>query len=210
MVGYRDRIDAGRVLAGLLEHHAGSGALVLGIPRGGVVVAAEIASALTVPLGVLTAVKVRAPNSSELAIGALTPEGPVLLDPDLVRRLAVEAATLERLVSAARAEAVRRQSVFGPVPSLAGRLVIVADDGVATGSTFRAALAHTVAASAARVVVAVPVGPPETIDRLAAEADEVVCPLRPRWFGAVGEFYEDFAAVEDGAVLDLLRRCGTG
>lgn len=204
VAGYRHRREAGRVLAGLLEHLAGRDALVLGIPRGGVMVAAEIASALDSDLGVLTAVKVRAPQNPELAVGAVAPDGIPLLDTGLIERLHIDDATRARIVADAIAEVRRRQAVFGPVAPIEGRTVVVTDDGVATGATLRAALAHVARGGPSRLVCALPVGPPETIFALAAEVDEMVCPLQPRWFGAVGEFYEDFTQVSDAEVLALL------
>lgn len=192
------------MLGGLLEHLAGLEPLVLGIPRGGVVVAAEIAAALSGGLGVLTAVKVRAPHNPELAVGAVTPDGVARLDLALLDALGVDAGARHRIVAEAIAEVHRRQEVFGPVPEMQGRVVVVTDDGVATGATLGAALDHVARAGPARLVCALPVGPPETVATLAASVDEMVCPLQPRWFGAVGEFYEDFAQVSDAAVLGLL------
>ena len=192
------------MLVGLLEHLGGRHPLVLGIPRGGVVVAAVIAAALDGDLGVLTAVKVRAPRNPELAVGAVTPDGIPLLDSGLMSALGLDAATRDRVVADAVAEVRRRQELFGPVPDVSGRTVVVTDDGVATGATLRAALAHVSRGGPGRLVCALPVGPPDTIAGLAAEADEMICPLQPRWFGAVGEFYEDFAQVTDAQVLALL------
>jgi len=204
VAGYRHRRESGSVLAGLLEHLAGVHPLVLGIPRGGVVVAAEIAAALNGELGVLTAVKVRAPRNPELAVGAVAVDGVALLDAELLVRLGVDAKTSDRIVAEAVEEVRRRQQAFGPVPAVAGRVVVVTDDGVATGATLRAALAQVARGEPKRLVCAVPVGPPETIATIAAMADEVVCPLQPRWFGAVGEFYEDFAQVGDEEVRGLI------
>ncbi|MBI5157233.1 MAG: phosphoribosyltransferase [Acidimicrobiia bacterium] len=204
MAGYRHRREAGVVLAGLLEHLAGGDPLVLGGPRGGVVVAAELASALRGDLGVLTAVKVRAPRNPELAVGAVAVDGIPLLDAELLVRLGVDAATCDRIVADAVDEVGRRQQAFGPVPPMADRVVVVTDDGVATGATLRAALAQAARGEPRHLVCAVPVGPPETIAALAVMVDELVCPLQPRWFGAVGEFYEDFAQVGDEEVRALL------
>ncbi|MEK7252236.1 MAG: phosphoribosyltransferase family protein [Actinomycetota bacterium] len=204
MAGYRHRIEAGRVLAGFLEHLVGRDPLVLGIPRGGVVVAAEIAKALNGELGVLTAVKVRAPRNPELAVGAVTPDGVPLLDTRLIERLGIDDATRDAIVGDAVAEVRRRQAVFGPVGAIEGRTVVVTDDGVATGATLRAAIAHVTRCTPSYLVCALPVGPPDTIAAIAAGVDEMVCPLQPRWFGAVGEFYDDFAQVNDAEVLALL------
>jgi predicted phosphoribosyltransferase len=192
------------VLAGLLGHLAGSDPLVLGIPRGGVVVAAVIARALGGELGVLTAVKVRAPHNPELAVGAVTPDGAAHLDESLLAALGVDESARQLVVAAAVAEVQRRQAVFGPVPTTTGRTVVVTDDGVATGATLRAALDHAARSGPARLVCALPVGPPETIAGLASVVDEMVCPLQPRWFGAVGEFYADFSQVSDAEVLALI------
>ncbi len=177
---------------------------MLGIPRGGVVVAAEIARSPSGELGVLTAVKVRAPRNPELAVGAVTPDGVPLLDDRLIARLGIDDATRERIVGEAVAEVRRRQDVFGPVGLIEGRTVVVTDDGVATGATLRAAIAHVTRCSPSHLVCALPVGPPETIAAIASLVDEMVCPLQPRWFGAVGEFYADFAQVSDAEVLAVL------
>ena len=189
----------------MLSPLAGSRPLVLGVPRGGVVVAAEIAAALEGELGVLTAVKVRAPHNPELAVGAVTPDGAARLDENLVRSLEIDAATRDRIVATAVDEARRRQKVFGAVQDMAGRVVVVVDDGVATGATVAAALQRARRAGPERLVCALPVGPPVTVNALAVLADEMVCPLRPRWFGSVGEFYADFAQVTDDEVRRLLR-----
>lgn len=177
---------------------------MLGIPRGGVVLAAEIARALHGELGVLTAVKVRAPRNFELAVGAVTPDGIPLLDTRLIDRLEIDEATRDAIVGEAVAEVRRRQEVFGPVGPIEGRTVVVTDDGVATGATLRAAIAYVTRCSPSHLVCALPVGPPETIAAIAGSVDEMVCPLQPRWFGAVGEFYDDFAQVTDAEVLALL------
>lgn len=205
MSGYRDRGHAGQVLAGLLSPLAGSRPLVLGVPRGGVVVAAAIATALGGELGVLTAVKVRAPHNPELAVGAVTPDGTARLDERLLRSLQIDAAARDRIVATAVDEARRRQEVFGEVPAMSGRVVVVVDDGVATGATVAAALQQARSAGPSRLWCALPVGPPVTVNALAVLADEMVCPLQPPWFGSVGEFYRDFGQVTDEAVRALLR-----
>lgn len=178
--------------------------LVLGIPRGGVVVAAPVAAAIDGDLAPITAVKIRAPHHPELAIGAVAPDGIPLVDRDLVDRLGLDAGVVAAQTAAAHAEVIRRQAVFGAVPAVTGRVTVIVDDGVATGATLRAALGHVRRAGPVRLVCALPVGPPEVLDRLAAEVDDLVCPLRPRWFSAVGEFYGDFPQVDDGEVLALL------
>ncbi len=208
MSGYRDRAEAGRALAGLVRPLVSPDAvpLVLGIPRGGMVVAAGVAAAVGGELAPIVAVKVRSPSNREFAIGAVTPDGVPLLDDAVVIRLGLSDAAVTRQVAEAHREVVRRQDVYGAVPEAAGRLTVVVDDGVATGATLRAALAHVRRRQPSRLVCATPVGPPETLDVIAAVVDDLVCPLRPRWFGAVGEFYASFPQVEDAEVLALLGR----
>ncbi|WKZ82526.1 MAG: phosphoribosyltransferase family protein [Acidimicrobiia bacterium] len=203
---FEDRRHAGRLLGSLLSHLAGTRPVVLGIPRGGVVVAAEIADALGGSLGALVAVKVRAPFNQELAIGAVAPGAEPTLDRGLLDRLGLSPADCDRAVEVAVAEASRRQSVFGAVPPLEGATIVVADDGVATGATLEAALGRARGGRPDRLVCAIPVGPPDTVARLAALVDEMVCPLQPARFGAVGEFFEDFGQVPDDEVLSLLGR----
>lgn len=180
--------------------------MVLGIPRGGIVVAAEIADALEGTLAALVAVKVRAPFNQELAIGAVAPDAEPTLDRGLLDRLGLSPAECDQAVAVAVSEASRRQSVFGAVPPLEGATVVVADDGVATGATLEAALGRALAGRPARLVCAIPVGPPDTVARLTPLVDEMVCPLQPGYFGAVGEFFEDFTQVPDAEVLALLGR----
>jgi putative phosphoribosyl transferase len=203
---YRDRADAGRALASHLAHLAGSSPVVLGIPRGGVVVAAEVAAALDGDLGAVIAGKVRAPDNYELAIGAVAPDGVAQLDELLIHRLGCSADEVHHAVAEATDEVARRMKAYGPSAPIEGRTVIVVDDGVATGATLRAALAFAARAHPSRLVGAVPVGPPSTIDLIAFEVDEVVCPLQPDRLWAVGEWYEDFGQVDDKTVLKVLGR----
>ena len=203
---FRDRIEAGRVLVEHLEHHRGAEPLVLGIPRGGVVVAAAVARGISGELDAVVARKLGAPWSPELAIGAVAPDGVPLVNEDIVGRLGVTPEELELEVTRQVAELRRRQAVYrGDRPLLvSGRTVIVVDDGVATGATLRAVLAYVRRQEPALLSCAVPVGPPSTIDLIASEVDEVVCPLQPMRFRAVGEWYHDFAQTEDAEVLALL------
>ncbi len=207
-MSYTDRSDAGRALADAVVEAIPHGVdVVFGIPRGGVVVAAPVARALGAPLDVAVARKIGAPTQRELAIGAVTAEGPAFLNQDLIRRLSVDDRYLEAAVDAARAEATRRELLYRagrPAPDLSGKRVVVVDDGVATGATLVAVL-RMVGAVADLVVVAVPVGPKDTLDALRDEAAAVVCPLVPRWFAAVGEWYRDFRQTTDDEVLSALR-----
>lgn len=180
---------------------------MLGIPRGGVVVAAEVADVLDGDLGAVLANKVGAPWSGELAIGAVAPDGEALLDDEMVRRMGLESDEVEAEVARSLGELRRRQGVFGvDTPALADRTVILVDDGVATGATLRAAVAYARRQGPKRLVCAVPVGPPATIDILALETDEVVCPLQPDRFHAVGEWYDSFDQTSDAEVVRLLSR----
>ncbi len=202
---YRDRVDAGRSLGGFLTHLHGSTPLVLGIPRGGVPIAAEVADVLDGEIGFVLATKVGAPWSRELAIGAVAPDGVALLDEPMIKRMGLDPTEVDAEVEHSLAELQRRQSVFGgEPPKVAGRVVIVADDGVATGATLRAALAYVRRLGPDRLVCAVPVGPPATIDLLAYEVDEIVCPMQPGRLRAVGEWYDAFPQCSDAEVLELL------
>lgn len=206
MAAFPDRTQAGRRLAGYLAHHRDDDPLVLGIPRGGVVVAVEVATALDGDLGVVIARKIRAPFSSELAIGAVAPDGVPLLDEEMVKRIGLTDDTVAEATVRAHEEVRSRQDRYPEVDSrIEGRVVIVVDDGVATGSTLRAALGYVKRRGASFVSCAVPVGPPRTIDLIATEVDEIVCPLQPDRFRAVGEWYEDFRQVTDAEVEELLR-----
>lgn len=205
---FRDRVDAGSRLAAALADLALERPVVLGIPRGGVVVSAEVSRVLDADHGVIVARKLGAPWQPELAIGAVSASGVTYLDPDIAQRAGVNDEYLRREVEAQTAAARRYEDVFDGRrrPDLAGRDVIVVDDGLATGATAIAAARAVRAAGARRVVLAVPVGPPTTVHRLRAEADEVVCLIEDESFFAVGQFYDDFTQVEDEEVRRLMER----
>jgi putative phosphoribosyl transferase len=207
-VVFADRADAGRRLgAALLARSALPDALVCGIPRGGVVVAAEVARVLGRPLRAIVARKVGAPGHEELAVGAVGPDGLAVLDDSLLRRLGATREWIEAALARARAEVVARVAELPGVvdaDAVRGRPVIVVDDGVATGSTAAAVgrwLAH---AGAAHRLLALPVGPPETVGRLRAGYDEVFALATPVSFTAVGQWYRDFAQTTDEEVRRLL------
>jgi len=206
LVRYRNRVEAGRALVEHLSHHRGSDLLVLGIPRGGVVVAAEVAAGIDGTLDVVVARKIGSPWSPELAIGAVAPDGVPLVNEEMTRRLGVTARELDAEVARQVAELRRRQAAYrGERPlEMAGRTVIVVDDGVATGATLRAVLAFVRRQEPSLLSCAVPVGPPSTIDLIASEVDEMVCPTQPMRFRAVGEWYDDFSQTTDDEVLALL------
>lgn len=204
---FRDRVDAGRQLAPLLEGERGPGTVVVGLPRGGVPVAAEVARALGAPLDVVAVRKVGHPWQPEYAIGAVTSGGGLVLR----GRDGLTEEEVERAVTGARlrAEGLDRELRRGrPAPDLAGRTVVLVDDGLATGATMLAAVRWARAQQAGRVVVAVPVGAASSVRALAAEADAVVCPYALRDFGAVGYWYADFGQVATAEVLRLLDEAG--
>ena len=193
------------MLAELLSHLAGEHPLVLGVPRGGLPVAQPIAEALGGDLGVVVAGKVGAPGNPEFAIGAVAPDGVALIDEITVRRLGISRPQLEAAVATAVEKLRSRQQAYGATDlDIAGRVVIVVDDGVATGATLQAAIQYLRRLEPEKLVCAIPVGPPPTVARLAADVDEVVCPRQPDRFRAVGEWYEEFTQVSDGEVEALL------
>ncbi len=204
---FKDREDAGVKLARALSKYRGSDALVLGVPRGGVPVAYQVAKVLGLPLDVMVARKLGAPGQEELAIGAVTPDGTRYLNDDIVRALHVSDGYLARVTAEQSAEARRRERLFRPGRQpleLEGRTVILIDDGLATGATMHALVRALRRARVARLVVAVPVGAPATCRELEAEVDELVCLEQPPAFFAVGAHYARFAQTSDEEVERLL------
>jgi putative phosphoribosyl transferase len=206
-----DRHDAGAHLADAVAVALGPTApadvIVLGLPRGGVPVAAPVAARLGAPLDVLAVRKVGTPGHVELAIGAIASGGLVVRNADLVTQLGLGDRAVERRVAVARKELAgqeRRLRGDRPPPALADRIVVLVDDGLATGATMRAAVLAVRTARPRRIVVAVPVGPPDTCADLATVADDVVCPMQPPDFMAVGQWYVDFSTTSDDDVLRLL------
>jgi predicted phosphoribosyltransferase len=203
---FLDRADAGRKLAGALERFRSRNPVVLALPRGGVPVGLEVARALGAPLDVIDARKLGAPGHEELAVGAIAP-GAVYVDRLLVRRLGVSAAYLEQITTAEGRELKRRERLYrsGRVPlDVEGRVVILVDDGLATGATARAAVASLRQRRPAQVILAVPVGAPETVARLREVADNVVCLETPPDFRAVSLAYRDFSPTSDAEVVSCL------
>lgn len=206
---FKDRVDAGKQLAARLTFLKDqSNVLVLGIPRGGVVVAAEIARALAAPLDVFLAHKLGAPFNPELAIGALTSTGDVWLDESLVAELRLSPKEIAREAEYQRQELARRVQVFRQTRApleVKNKTVVVVDDGVATGATMLVTLRALRQASPARVILAIPVGPAETIQRLSEACDQVIALATPEPFWAVGRFYAEFGQTSDEEVIALLR-----
>ncbi|HUF28006.1 MAG TPA: phosphoribosyltransferase [Gemmatimonadaceae bacterium] len=209
---FQDRTEAGRVLADRLAHYAGrDDVVVLALPRGGVPVAFEVARRLGAPLDVFVVRKLGLPGHEEFAFGAIATGGVRVVSDEILREFAIGDAELETITGRARDELERRERRYrGPHPPQAveGRTVILVDDGLATGSTMRAAVAALRAEGPARIVVAVPTAARDTCDELreSVDVDEVVCATTPEPFHAVGLWYHDFAQTSDEEVHDLLER----
>jgi len=206
---FRDREDAGRKLARALTEFVGSQVVVLGMPRGGVVVANEVAEALGAPLDVVVTRKIGAPGEPEFALGAVTQEGDVIVDRRAVESVGTTAEYLQEEAQRKRAEVIERmRNLRGdrPYPDLEGKTVIIVDDGMATGNSMRAAVQSVGRRCPKEVLVAVPVAPSETVSEFSREGTRVVCIEQPRFFFAIGQFYNSFEQVEDSEVRRLLER----
>lgn len=207
---FRNRQEAGRALAQALEAYRDRGDVVmLALPRGGVPVGYEVARALGAELDLMLVRKLGFPGQEELAMGAIATGGVQVLNEEVVRQASIPPQVIERVAQQERRELERRQQAYRgdrPLPQIAGRCVILVDDGLATGSTMRAAVRALRQQGPGRVVVAVPVAPPETCQVLRQEVDEVICLMTPRAFGGVGRWYEDFSQISDEEVRWLLQR----
>lgn len=209
-IPFRDRTEAGRQLAARLARFANHPqAVVLGLPRGGVPVAYEVARGLNLPLDVFLVRKLGVPGHEELAMGAIASGGVRVLNEDVVRLLRIPASVVDEAARREQHELERRDREYRdarPPPALAGQVCILVDDGLATGSTMRAAVAALRGLDPLRILVAVPVAPPDVCNELARLADEVVCLETPEPFYAVGAWYEDFTQITDQQIRDLLAR----
>jgi putative phosphoribosyl transferase len=207
---YLDRIQAGQVLAQHLPHYLGrAGVVVLALPRGGVPVGFQVAKLLGAPLDIFLVRKLGMPGQEELAMGAIASGGVRLLNTDLIEEAGIPAHAVENVTALENAELKRRERLYRadrPAQPVPGRIIIVVDDGLATGVTMRAALKALRAREPAWLCAAVPVGAPETCEELAAEADEVICPLQPSPFQAVGLWYDHFAPTSDDEVTAILEK----
>jgi len=207
---FTNREEAGEMLARRLKDYANrNDVIVLGIPRGGVPVAFEIAEALGAPLDIFVARKLGVPGQEELAFGAIASEGVRILNPEVVEPLNISKLDIERATIREQRELERRERLYRGTRSplnVSGRTVILVDDGIATGSSIRAAISALRHLKPARMVVAAPVAPADTARELMSEVDDFVCVETPRTFQAIGQFYEDFSQVDDEEVAGLLRR----
>jgi putative phosphoribosyl transferase len=204
---FKNRVDAGKQLASALKP-VSKDAIVLAIPRGGMVVGFEVAKALGVQLDVVITRKIDAPDNPEFAIGAVAEDGTAILDDSTVGMLQVSKGYISEAVERQKLEIKRRLLRYRgdvPYPSLENREVIVVDDGIATGSTLKAAIMSIRKKGARTIIVAVPVGPPDTVQKFSRLADRVVCLQMPEPFYAIGEFYDDFEQTEDEEVIKLLK-----
>lgn len=210
---FKDRTEAGQVLARKLVAYANDvDVVVLALPRGGVPVAFEVATALNVPLDVFLVRKLGVPDQSELAMGAIANCGVRVLNQDIVRSLCLSDAVIDKVAAQEQQELERRERLYRddrPIPQLHERTVIIVDDGLATGATMRAAIEAIRQQQPARIVVAVPISSPETCRDLAAQVDEIICVETPQPFCSVGLWYEDFPQTSDEEVRNLLKQAQT-
>jgi putative phosphoribosyl transferase len=206
---FRDRAEAGRQLSLVLDRYKNRpDVLVLGLPRGGVPVAYEVARALHVPLDVFIVRKLGVPGHEELAMGAIASGGMRVLNMPVVQQLNISPEEIDMATMREQEELRRREQLYRgdrPAPAIGGRTVIVVDDGLATGSTMRVAINALRRLQPARIVVAVPIAAPETCNALEVEADEVICAVTPQRFHAVGEWYDVFDQTSDDEVSQLIR-----
>jgi putative phosphoribosyl transferase len=207
---FHDRTEAGQLLAGKLAAYANrADVIVLGLPRGGVPVAYEVARALNAPLDVFLVRKLGVPGHEEFAMGAIATGGVRVLNDQTVRALRISDHVIEAVAAKEQQELDRRARLYRgdrPPPGLRGKTVILVDDGLATGATMLAAVKALRQQQAGRIVVAVPIAPPETCEQLRGEVDDIICAVTPEPFYAVGCWYEDFSQATDEEVRDLLAR----
>lgn len=207
---FADRRDAGQQLARLLQHYQRqSHTIVLGLPRGGMIVAAEVARALHLPLDIVVTRKIGAPFNKEFAIGAVTPDGTIHLNAEAEHTYHLDQAYITQEAHNQQQEAQRRLHVYRgsrPPLNLKDRTIILVDDGVATGLTMETAIAMVRQQQAKKIVLAAPVGAPDSVARLRSHVDEAIIPHLPEGFSAVGQWYEEFSEVGDQAVIAIMHQ----
>ncbi|WP_454784457.1 phosphoribosyltransferase [Legionella sp. WA2024007413] len=209
-MNYEDRFHAGRVLADLLKKYAKrTDVLILALPRGGVPVAYEIANKLSLPFDIFIVRKLGVPGHAELAMGAIASGGIIVLNDEIVNAMLISKEAINTIQKSEQDELLRRELVYRgkkPFPNLAGKTVILVDDGIATGYTMRAAIAALKQKNPAKIIVSVPVAARSTCDEIAPLVDEIICPMRPDNFYAVGLWYSDFSQTTDDEVMQLLQK----
>jgi putative phosphoribosyl transferase len=207
---FENRIDAGRQLAVALEKYKNTeNAVILALPRGGVVVGFEVAKVLNLPLDIVVPRKIGAPGNPEFAIGAITETGEGIFDKTTITAYGINQEYIDNTVAAEKKEAERRLKTYRgarPPLDLKNKIVIIVDDGLATGLTMRAAIKTVKKYGAQKIVVAIPVTPPDTAEIIKKEVDEIIYLDAPPFFGAVGAFYEEFGQTTDEEVVELLER----
>jgi putative phosphoribosyl transferase len=207
-VTFKNRVEAGKRLAEALMDLQGKDVVILGIPRGGVVVANEVAKALKAPMDIVVTRKIEAPGEPEFALGAVTQEGDVIMDKQAAESIGASREYLDDQIRKKREEVSDRMHRLrgdAPYPGLEGRVVVIVDDGIATGSSVEAAVMSVRKRKPKEVVVAVPVAPSDAVETLAEDGMKVVCLEMPGSFLAIGEFYRDFGQVEDIEVMRILK-----
>ncbi|MDD4954865.1 MAG: phosphoribosyltransferase family protein [Candidatus Omnitrophica bacterium] len=208
---FKNRVEAGKLLAKELRQKANSGTVVLGVPRGGVVVAGEIAGILSLEMDIVLSRKIGAPFNPEYAIGAVSEDGKAFINPEALREVNSEDEYVKKEKELQTTEIKRRSELYRrikPKVIIKDRTVIICDDGVATGTTMQAAIWALRQESCGKIILALPVAPYETIIRLSKEADETIVLRVPEFFAAVGQFYLDFPQIEDSEVIEILKRYG--
>ena len=210
---FKDRVDAGKKLAQELTHYRNKpNTLVIGLPRGGVPVAFEVAQALNLPMDIVVPRKIGAPMQPELALGAVTQEGALVLNKKLMRMHDISLEELQPIIEEEKEEAQRRLSLYRPgrgLLNVKNKTILLVDDGIATGATIRAAIESLKLARAGRIVVAIPTAPMDTVNDLDWEVDELVCLTTPTFFGGVGQVYENFGQTQDEEVIALMEKSRT-
>ena len=210
MIRCKDRVDCGKRLAEkLLAYKNKKNIIVIGLPRGGVVTAFHVATALHLPLDIVVPRKIGAPHNPELAIGAVTEDGSVQLDETLVMLTGATNEYLEHAIETERQEATRRLNVYRknrPPLDLTGKTVILVDDGIATGATIRAAITSCHAKGAQKIILAIPVAPDDTLKKLKGMVDKIICLIRPTDFTAISAYYDNFEQTTDEEVVTLMQQ----